>query len=106
MLAIEKIGRVPGVKRHGLESVPPAQHAAGPFPYAAHAGLAREAVTPPRDGHGVPVAEADVCAVEVDEGGFSAAVVVVVAVGAGLEGGGAGRGGRGRDLDAVVAEVA
>jgi hypothetical protein len=41
MLAVEKVSRVPGVQRHGLERLPALQHAAGPLPHAARVGLPR-----------------------------------------------------------------
>jgi hypothetical protein len=67
MLAVEKVSRVPGVQRHGLERLPALQHAAGPLPHAARVGLPREAAPVARDRHGVPMLEAYVGAVEVDE---------------------------------------
>lgn len=71
MLLVEEVVRVTRVDGHGLEAVPLAEHGAGPFPHAAHLGLACETVASPGHRHGVPVLEADVGAVEVDEEVFA-----------------------------------
>lgn len=96
MLLVKEIRRVSRVQRHGDEALVQTQHRAGPLPDAAHLGLASEDVAAARHGHGVPVLEADVGAVEVEE-------ELRLAVLVGPRHGG---GGRGRDFDAVVGEVA
>lgn len=68
------------IQRHWLEPLVLRQRRAGPFPHAAHLRLARQAVPPRRDGGGVPVLEANIGTIQVDE----ELVVVVVDDVAGL----------------------
>lgn len=96
MLLVKEIRRVSRIQGHGDEALVRTQHRAGPLPDAAHLGLAREHVTATRHGHGVPLLEADVGAVEIEE-------ELRLAVFIGTRN---GWGGRGRDFDAVVGEMA
>ena len=75
VLAIEEVGRVAGVERHGLKAGVRFEGGAGPLPNSTKGGLTRELTTPSR-GHsaGVPVGETDVCAGQVDEQVSAAAV--------------------------------
>lgn len=67
MLAVEEVGRVRGIQRHGLEAVVLHQRRACPLPHAAHARLAGERAAPRRHRLRVPATEADVGAGQVDE---------------------------------------
>lgn len=95
-----KLTTVSGVQLHWLESLILLQRRASPLPKASHAALAGELVAVLGDGHGVPVIEAHVRLLEVDEEG--------VGIGDCCDAGGAVGAGLGwrRFLDAVVDEVA
>lgn len=67
MFPVEKVSRVPWVQVHGLEAIVGLQDGAGPFPDTTHGGLAAELGAVVGDGHGVPVFEADVQALEVGD---------------------------------------
>lgn len=66
VLAVEEVGRVRRVERHGLEALVARQRRARPLPDAAHARLARERIAAGRDGLRVPRLETDVGTVEVN----------------------------------------
>lgn len=67
MLLVEKVGSVARVDGHRLKAIPPPKHGARPLPDTAHLGLPSEVTAVGRDRDGVPVLEADVGAVEIDE---------------------------------------
>lgn len=66
VLAVEKVGRVGRVQRHGLEPLVPGERRARPLPHAAHARLPGQRVAAGRDGLRVPRLEADVGTVKVN----------------------------------------
>lgn len=95
-----KLTTVSRVQLHRLESLILLQRRASPLPKASHAALSGELVAVLGDGHGVPVIEAHVRLLEVDEEG--------VGIGDCCDAGGAVGGGLGWRgfFDAIVDKVA
>lgn len=81
MLVIEEVCRVTWVQWHRCKAIMRKQRGTAPFPKAAHVALTAQSVPFACDWNSMPSFEADVAAIQVDEGisGFGMCAVGVIA---------------------------